>query len=88
MIEMTDNEQRVTERQKEFIESLIENFDVDTVSKEDASDVINCLSKFQNSYAPCGRHRSVDTGRAFVMGDLDWCIHNCETDVYMCEYWN
>ncbi len=85
---MTDNEQRVTERQKEFIESLIENFDIDTVSKDDASDVINCLSKFQNSYAPCGRHRSVDIGRAFVMGDLDWCIHNCETDIYMCEYWN
>jgi len=36
---MTGNEQHVTERQKKFIESLIENFNR-YVSKKDGADVI------------------------------------------------
>ena len=79
---------KATERQREFITNLIEGFDINTVSREDASQVIECLSKFQNSYAPCGRHRNVDIGRAHVMGDLDWCLHNCEVDVNECKWLN
>ena len=83
-----DSEAEITERQKDFILTLIENFDIRTVSKEQASDVITTLSKHQNSYAPCGKHRENDGGRAIHMGDLDWCLHNCDIEVQDCASWN
>lgn len=67
----------ITPKQKEFISNLVDNFDITIVSKEDASEVIECLSKFQNSYAPCGRHINVDISDAFVMGTHFWCMRHC-----------
>jgi hypothetical protein len=82
-------EPMLTERQEEFIKVLISGFDVTTVLKSDASEIIECLSKFQNSYAPCGRHRSFDIGRAFVLGDIDWCLHHCDKGgPDDCKMWN
>ena len=77
----------VSDAQKNFISSLNKNIDFRCMSKLDASNLINILQRCQNSYAPCGRHRSVEPGRAEVLGDLDWCLHNCNIDVHECEHW-
>lgn len=58
------------------------------MSKLDASNLINILQSCQNSFAPCGKHRDIELGRAKFMGDLDWCLHNCDIDVHECDFWN
>jgi len=77
----------VGEAQQKFVLDLIQGFDISTVADVDVSSIIECLSRFQNSYAPCGKHRNVDIGRAYIMGDMDWCLHNCSIDIYSCKAW-
>ena len=78
--------EKITERQVEYIEALIRGFDITTVTKRTVSEIIECLEKFQDSYAPCGKHRNVDIGEAFVMGDWFWCHNHC--DPCECVWYN
>ncbi len=35
----------------------------------------------------CGKEINIDIGRYKLQGELDWCLHNCEIDVYECDYY-
>lgn len=78
---------KISEAQRDFINSLLENIDIDSMSKLDASNFIQILQRCQNSYAGCGKHREVEYGRAEFVGNLDWCLHNCDIDPHDCDFW-
>lgn len=75
--------EKISEAQRDFITSLLKNIDFEYVTKLDASNLITILQRCQNSFAPCGKHKEMDLGRDV----LDWCLHNCDTDVYDCDFW-
>ena len=79
-------DEKPTTNQIEYFAHLIKNIDFECMSKLDISNLISTLSRFQNCYAPCGIHIEQEIGR-FEFSDLDWCLHNCDTDVNACDFW-
>ena len=78
--------EKPTANQVEYLTHLIKNIDFKCMSKLDFSNLISTLSRFQNCYALCGKHIEQEVGR-FEFSELDWCLHNCEIDVNVCDFW-
>lgn len=79
-------DEKPTPGQIEYLAHLVKNIDFRCMSKLDISNLISILSRFQNCYAPCGKHIEEEVGR-FEFNNLDWCLHNCNIDVHDCDFW-
>ena len=63
----------------------------DELSKAEASELIETLLKRPVKYVfPCGKEQYInkkDYNRYDMLGELEACLHECETDVNTCPEW-
>ncbi len=82
------------EKDSEDIQKFLSQYKrekIDEFSKKEASALIETLLKRPVKYVfLCGREEQInksDYNRYNLFGDLEACLHECETDVNSCQSW-